>query len=397
VAGYYAALSQIMFTELNMNDFGKFYYAAKSYLAGGSLYDPTPATFIKVNPENLSEARPFLNMNPPHFHLVVLPLTLFSPLAAVQLWAAMNIGALGWSLWLIFRELRIRWRSVQSALWIGMLLLGAPTGAIVVTGQFTFLLLVPTTYAWLAARRGGWALAATLLGGLASVKPFFGIFALYLIATGRAGAAAVMGSAGAACIALGAAIFGWGAYADWTEALSSVNWAWAAMNGSVAALLSRLLAPNPFFATILNQPQLVVPLVSLFAIPIGLFSLRLARRDHSTGRVDRTFVAALLTAQLVSPLGWNYYLWLSLGPFIALWQSFESRRSPVRDALLAGAVPLILCPLIIVTVARKTPIEILTVGSAYFWATLTLWAAVVADYRVATPVSAPHTRPQPQS
>jgi hypothetical protein len=83
------------------------------------------------------------------------------------------MGALVWSVWLIFRELGIYWWSRQSAAWIALLLLGAPTGAIVVTGQFTFLLLLPTTYAWLAARRGSWRLAAALLGCLASVKPFF--------------------------------------------------------------------------------------------------------------------------------------------------------------------------------------------------------------------------------
>jgi hypothetical protein len=206
-----------------------------------------------------------------------------------------------------------------------------------------------------------------------------------------------MGAVGAACVAVGVAIFGWAAYVEWLDALSSVDWAWAAMNGSVAAPLSRLLAPNPFFEPILNQPRLVAPLTLLFVVPIVVFALLLAHRDRSPASVDRTFAGALLTAQLVSPLGWNYYLWIALGPCLALWQSFGRRPSRPRNALLAAAIPLVLCPLLIVTVARHTPIEILTVGSAAFWSTLALWAVIVADYYAATPASAPCTQPQPQS
>ena len=69
VLAYDVILAKVML-RYEMNDFGKFYHSALYFLQGRDLYAASPATLIPVSN---AEWRQFTNMNPPHFHLVVLP------------------------------------------------------------------------------------------------------------------------------------------------------------------------------------------------------------------------------------------------------------------------------------------------------------------------------------
>jgi len=97
---------------------------------------------------------------------------------------------------------------------------------------------------------------------------------------------------------------------------------------------------------------------------------------------------------LVSPLGWTYYWWLALGPMVAVGASWRGRsaheeRPPDskarawRRALLLAAVPGLFWPLPLTVVFQPSAWATALPGSAYFWATLALWAALLADWRVA--------------
>ena len=77
---------------LNMNDFGKFYYSARAFLAGHDMYAPSPATQLGAG--QLPGAQQLLNLNPPHFHLFVIPLAGFRPGIAVAVWMFANTFAL---------------------------------------------------------------------------------------------------------------------------------------------------------------------------------------------------------------------------------------------------------------------------------------------------------------
>src|SRR5688572_25998812 len=92
---YYMFIVPTMFNELHMNDFGKFYYSTQLYLDGQGMYGPSPATEMPVGRH---ETRQLWNLNPPHFHLLILPLAGLSPLPAYALWSAINIVALGLTL-----------------------------------------------------------------------------------------------------------------------------------------------------------------------------------------------------------------------------------------------------------------------------------------------------------
>jgi hypothetical protein len=102
------------------------------------------------------------------------------------------------------------------------------------------------------------------------------------------------------------------------------------------------------------------------AVVVGLWTLRaVVRSGHD---IDRAFAMMMLAALLVSPLGWVYYWWLPVGPMAAL-----LRRPPAAFWI---AAPLMAAPLFVVTAGQPNGWMTVTVGSAYFWATLLAWAAV---------------------
>jgi hypothetical protein len=370
---HYANLGRMMYAGLQMNDFGKFYYSAGAFLAGADMYGATPATSIPVEDGD----KQFWNLNPPHFHFLILPLALLTPWWALSAWALLNIAGLAVSVGAISRELEIRW-TYWRGLWLlfGLVVCSA-TGAIVFTGQFTFLLMVPVTLAWVAARRGRWSHAAVWAGVAASVKPFLGVLGLIFLVKKEFRPAAVMGGTIAAAFAAGLLVFGSDAHIAWLARLRDVDWAWASMNGSIAGLLSRAFSDNPLYASVLDAPSVVRAgfLVSACAVG-GVTAWSLWRTPADQG-VDYGFAGLLLAGQLISPLGWIYYLWILLGPMWALLRVWERDAAGPRVWALALAVPGLICPVSLVLFWRHEPWATPMIGSIYTWSTLLLWGAVV--------------------
>jgi len=375
---YYAILARAMVEQYHLNDFGKFYYSARLFLEGKDMYGPSPATSMPVGPGLEHE---FLNVNPPHFHLLLLPLAPLAPLTALIVWAVASVAALAFSLRLVVRELQVR-LTPTSALWSVLALLSfAATGAVIITGQLTFFLMIPVTLAWAAAREGRWPRAGVWMGLAMSVKPFLLIFVPYFLLRRQWRAAGYAVLTVAAAFGVGRAVFGIEAHEGWGRALAGTDWPWAAMNGSLLGMLSRSLRPSPYFTPQWLAPELVRPFWRIGALVILAATLWISARDRSDVAVDRGFALLLLGALLVSPLGWVYYLWLPVGPMAALavtWFRDWRPAARLRTTLLACAAPALVCPLILITAWQPagwlTPI----LGSAYFWATLLMWSALVA-------------------
>ena len=379
---YYMFIVPTMFNELHMNDFGKFYYSTQLYLDGQGMYGPSPATEMPVGRH---ETRQLWNLNPPHFHLLILPLAGLSPLPAYALWSAINIVALGLTLVLISRELRLRWTMLRIIWALVAVVIWSATYATVLTGQLTFLLTLGITVAWRAARQGRWTEAALWLGMLASVKPFLGVFWLYLIATRRFRPAMVMAGTASACFALGLVVFGWVPHADWLRAIGDVIWTWAPMNASVAGIVARTLDVSPFFKPTWHAPSLVPLLSWLGAGVIALITYREVVVTDDAGRIDRSFLLLLLMAQLVAPLGWVYYTWLVVGPLLAWWPT--RARSASTSMLWCVAVLGFVCPVPFTIEWAESRWTAPTIGSAYFWMIISVWCAVMFSRR--QPAAAP--------
>ncbi len=347
--------------SIHGNDFGRFYYATRTWLGGGSLYALNLATRIQAE----RAAVDFLDMNPPHFHLLVLPLATLSLARADVFWVALNALAGVVAGAMVTRELGLSFRIWHVLPVLCGVLLFAATGALSATGQFTGLLLLPLTAAWRSARHDRWGACGVWLGILVSVKPFLALFVPALLLMGRPRAVLLLALSLTACFAAGVLVFGWSAQIEWFTALRDVSWVWGRMNGSLLALFSRTLAPNPDFAPLLIRPSLVTPLWLIGASVVSIVSMFVARRS-----VDHAFGVIILGSLLVSPLGWVYYLWLALPPCVALWHNRVPRVS------ILGLVALTV-PLVALLAYQPQPLATATIASAYSWGTLALWLGVV--------------------
>ncbi len=343
--------------RVHWNDFGKFYWAAINWRQGGSLYAPTVATRMEVREGWMQ----FLNLNPPHFHLVILPLLQLSEWTAGVLWIGVNLLAAIVSCALIARELQLHVPRTRVLAWVCLGLASAATGTNAMTAQCTGLLLLPMTVAWIEARRGRWAMCGAWLGVLISLKPFLGLFlpVFLLIRQWRAGIAAC--ASGLAATALGAMVFGWRAYIEWIGALGNVNWVWAGINGSMRGVITRFFDPSPNFAALSAHDAVIVPIWLTASAAVLIVSVRALDRSP-----DRVFALTVLVSLLISPLGWVYYLWLAAPACLALW----SERVPPVVWIGLG---LLCTPLFSIGSGQPSALASATLGSAYGYGMLLLW------------------------
>jgi hypothetical protein len=377
----------LMAADLHMNDFGKFYYSVVAFMQGQEMYGPNPATLIPVNE---TSSQHFWNMNPPHFHLLLLPLVLFTPDVALALWMGAGLFCLLISLRLIVREIGLVFTPWTYRLALGGLLSFAGSAAMCITGQLAFLLLLPITLAWINLRRGLWPSAGLYLGLAMSIKPFLLIFLPYMILQRQFRAVATAATMALGCFAAGLLVFGVDAHWSWLGAMASSNWAWAGMNTSTLGLLTRAFAESPNFAPLTVAPACIIPVWLMAAGLVGIVTLVASISDSTATATDRSFALLLLGAQLIGPLGWIYYLWLPLGPMISLstawWPGWESSRNAVarcpvrwRMGLFLGSIPGLLWPLQATLLFQPHPVATLSVGSMYFWATFGLWSSTIVD------------------
>jgi hypothetical protein len=377
--------------KLNMNDFGKLYYAAVSFLQGGNFYDLSPAMIIPVSP---LELHIFLNLNPPHFHLLLLPFAIFSPKIALFLWSAISFIFSLTSLYIIFHEVKVLFNFWRLMLLIVALLAFAGTATVVVTGQISFILMLPLTLFWMNSRHGRWNAAAIYLGLSMAIKLFLIIFIPYLLLRKKWRALFIASGVALACYGVGLLLFGWDSYRLWLHSLKLADWHWMGINSSLQGFFSRLLAASPVFLPAFGKPTLIKPLWLATGGLIGLVTLALTTHDNSKEEVDRSLALLFVAAQLISPLGWIYYSWLAFGPIIALWVSWyedwpkdrEADKSlwRARNVLILFTLLGFLIPYNCLLLFQPNQFITFSSGSTYFWATLTLWAGLCVDWRLAS-------------
>ena len=346
---------------VHWNDFGKFYYATQNWESGSSLYAPTIATGMWMGSFWLQ----FLDMNPPHFHLLLVPLAKLSLETAARIWLVANLATAIASIAVVFHELRLRVARVHWLPLACLCLASVATGGNSATGQCTGLLMLPMALAWRAARSDRWDACGAWLGVLVSLKPFLGLFLPTLVLLGRWRALRSLCVSAAGCALLGVLVFGWRSYVDWLNAMRDVSWVWAVMNGSIRAAAAKALAWSPFLAPVAMLPGWVTPLWIVCCAAVALVSARAVRRS-----IDHAFSVTVLASLLMSPLGWTYYLWLAMPGCFGLWRS--------RMSAITWIGLLLLCiPLAGLGFGQPHPLATVVVGSSYSWGTLALWLGVV--------------------
>jgi hypothetical protein len=323
------------------------------------------------------------NLNPPHFHLLMRPFTWFSPPVAFGLWLALGIAALAASLSLTYRTLGLRLSPAGAALAVVAILAAAPTIAVLLTGQFAWMLALAVTWAWMRARSARWIAAAAALGVAASLKPFLGLFLPYLLLHRRWAAAAAFTGTAAGSYVAGVAAFGTAAAAGHVASFGSISWASNVLNGSAYGVLQRA-------AHGAAGKWDVVPVAAATHLPIALVwvalsmvilavTFRAVRPLRVGAGVDRDFLLLIAAGLLVSPLGWSYYFWLLVAPLVAMasryrWWRLDSPSAALACVALAGC----LWPPEMLDLGQPAGWATISIGSIYFWALAAIWGAAAA-------------------
>lgn len=375
----------IMMYQTPRNDFGRTFLSARMRLEGGSLYAVNDA--IRWNREDGSEVL-LKNLNPPHFHLLLLPFARLRTEIALGIWIVAGIACFAAALRAIGAELELKFDSYErsAAVLAGLSFVG--TSAALAAGHMTGILMAIFTFSWIDARRGRWTRAGCLIGLAASIKPFFLIFFPYFWITGKKRAVAASSLAIVGSFAIGALAFGIDSYRDWIRNLLEADgWTSALGNASIDGLLSRSFTTDPrrHKTMYLDLQYYNMFRITLSAL-IGYASLAIARSEATTLRVDRSFAALMLAALLISPLGWTYYFWLPVAPIVAI--AIDRVRNPavVPDRfnrasaiLFYAALPGLGMPTLPRVEAFAPRFFGYIIHNLYFFSLFLIWMSVILD------------------
>jgi hypothetical protein len=373
-AQIYARMFRLTIADPVHSDFTIFYYTARLLADGLPMYGAPPARYgVDWAAQHLG------NLNPPHFQLLLEPLGWLSYRHAYVLWVTVNAAALLASVLVIGRTLGmgLTWRRV--AIGGALVMSAAPFTTVAVTSELSFLLMLPATLAWAAARRQRWRRAGVWLGVCISLKLFFLLFVPWLVLRKRWDTviAALATTAGITCV--GIVVYGPRAYLAWLHLLGSVGWWWLPMNASWHGFVSRVFAGAQTIAAAVSWPAAVTPLAAAGGIVVCAVTVWSARRlGGDAAGSDVAFLLLLLGGLIASPLGWVYYLPFALGPLLGVLWTGTWRLLPTRQVVIVA----LLCAGLYVSLeqaAAGQPSAFLTVtlASAYFWSTLALWLAVL--------------------
>jgi alpha-1,2-mannosyltransferase len=204
----------------------------------------------------------------------------------------------------------------------------------------------------------------------------------WLAATRRWRAAAAACAAAGLAVALGAAVYGAGSYAEWASGLGRIGWWWLPMNASLRGLVSRLFDAGAAMDPVVRAPWLVQPVWVLLAGVVVVATVwrtwRPGERISRPAAADATLLVLVLAALLVSPLGWVYYLPLVTGPALALASGeFMRGMRGWRRGLLLGSVALFYVPFEVAEAGQPSAFATLALASVYGWGLLGWWTALV--------------------
>lgn len=360
---------------IGMNDFGKFLQTAKAmWTESPDPYAPGPHTIMEIDGFSMH----FLDMNPPQFHVFLYPLIGVSNEAAATIWLLVQLAACIVGLFLIQRDLGLTSLKIRTRVGIlYLIMLSTPTLAILITGQFTFVLFLLVTLAWCDFRAGRWTRGGMILGIGLGVKAFFLIFLPWFLIRRRWSAAIAFLGAGALMYGLGYIVHGQTAMVSWLRSLQAIDWLWVPMNASLPGFLDRTLRHTLSFEPVANGVAFLRPMAMTLVPLLGI--LTFWRIGWPRGRDLNYEMALLLTAaQLLQPLGHVYYIWLIAAPITPLVRQWltEMRCGEApkgRSFLLHAALLGFVLPIGLFRIFPEHAFFTMTTGSVFFWALLSLW------------------------
>ena len=371
----YARMWNLTIEKPGGSDFTIFYYTARLVADGLPMYGESPVRYgVRWASSHLG------NLNPPHFQLLLQPLARLTYSQAYVAWAVVNLAALALALRLIARGLGVRVTVTRVAVAGALIMASTPFTSVAVTSEWSFVLLVPFTLAWLAMRRGQWARAGAWMGACIALKLFFLLFVPWLLLKRQWRALVMLGSIAMTWTAVGIAVYGVETYRLWVGSLSTVGWWWLPMNASWQGVVARVLEGGATVQALVHAPGTVPALSVAGSVLIGTASIWVASRlQTNADGTDAAVLILLAGAILASPLGWVYYLPLAVAPLAGVLRTGWWQRIPRTWRVVAVvSASALYVPLEQAAAGQPSAVATLTLACSYFYGLAPSWMGLLA-------------------
>jgi hypothetical protein len=327
-------------------DFFQDWASARNRLEGLPIYTRHEVTAQRYMNAQVDMNDPYfvpVNPHPPTSVLLALPLAWLDYPDAFLTWDLVSLMAFGVGLWLVGRELGVRFSAWSAFPVVTLLLLCWPFRSQVDQGQLSLMLVLLVAGDWITYRRGWPVLAGALLAAATAIKLFPGFLFLFFLLR-RQWRVLISGAVSFILLTvLTAAVLGWEAYAAYLKEglpeAADYRSAWG--NLSLPGVWFKLFDPlterrqvEPIWRSpILARAGTLVSCAILVTLLVR-FTLRVRSRTDE----DRAFGLAVTAMLIVSPLTWEHYLPLLLIPLAMVWINLPPKGATWRHWLFVGLV-----------------------------------------------------------
>jgi hypothetical protein len=271
----------------------------------------------------------------PAFAFVMVPFTWPPEETAEAIWFALTV-AMTWALVrLSIRALPDRRLSLQTLVWLTLLLNGKFLVKELAFGQFNLPLALLLIGALIAAQKRRAGLAGALAGAAVFVKPYALVLAPWLVITQGPRALVAMAAAGIAGLALPVTTYGWDGnialLQDWYRHVTATTAPNLMVfeNISFASMWAKWLEPG-------NAASRLALVTSALAFGTGLVLLWRRRGVPEPNYLECSFFFLLIP--LLSPQGWDYVLLVAMPAYMLLVDRWRDTPWPWRAIAAAGFI-----------------------------------------------------------
>jgi uncharacterized membrane protein YhaH (DUF805 family) len=308
---------------------------ARAVLDGQNPYLPENELATRYLPGMVPHAIAHASPHPPIVALLIAPLGVLSYEAMAEVWLGIEVALLVLSVALLCAAAT---PTARKRIWLLPGIVGVlawcPATQELAWGQFGSLMLVLVIAAWLALQRQRLRLAGVFLGLAISVKLLPLLLLVYFVAIGtwrviRWVAATVLMTSLITWLVLGTEA--WRSFV--IDGLLGEAGFWHATEGnySVMGAVAHIVEGRPYLPPLVSAPYLLLPLTSIVLIVL----LALAWRAWRTTTPELGFAIACTFMLLASPVTWQHYLLLLLGPLLVTVQRLRDLGWPSMPRKLA--------------------------------------------------------------